>query len=156
MEDVEKQVNDILNQNKIDDLNRFLSKRRCLNDSNQYMGYVFHLIQSAGILTVSIGQSYQNPMLTWIGVGLNTMASVIHIITADNKKVNKTLFHNIKNIKNNTYLDEAIIDTEDDKSLKGSNSGIVKLQPSTRFIKLDKPKTELENEIESMLVNENV
>jgi len=110
----QKEIIDILNKNKIDDLKRFLTKRSCINDTNQYITYLFHLVQSAGILTVSIGQAYKNEFIVWIGVGLNTFASVLHIVTADNKKISKTLLNNLKQIKENNYLDEAIVDTEEE------------------------------------------
>ena len=119
--DIEKQINDILNKNKLDDLHKFISKRSCLNQANQYLNYIFHFIQACGILTVSVAQSYELKYLTWVGIGLNTLASVIHILLSDNKKVNKQLLGNIKSIKLGDYLDESVIDLEDDKSLKKSH-----------------------------------
>ena len=109
-------VQAILDKNRIDDLERFLSKRRCLNVSTQYIGYAFHLIQSAGILVVSVGQAYGEPMWAWVGVGLNTIASVLHVVMSDNKKVSKTVLVDMRNIKSGDYLDESVLDTEDGKS----------------------------------------
>ena len=119
MDDTEREIVNILNANKIDDLKRFLNKRGCINDTNQYLSYAFHLIQSAGILTVSIGQAYNDGMIVWIGVGLNTIASVIHIWTQDNRKISKTMMMNLKAIKAGNYLDEAIIDVEADEKSEG-------------------------------------
>lgn len=120
--DTQKEILAILNKNKLDDLKKFLNQRSCINNSNQYLTYLFHAVQSAGILTVSIGQAYADPFVVWIGVGLNTLASVLHIITSDNKKISKTLLGNLKKIKEGSYLDEAIVDTEEEaKSTNGEN-----------------------------------
>jgi len=114
---IDEEIETILNNNKISDLKKFLNKRSCLNESNVYLTYLFHIIQSFGILCVSVSNSYELKYLSWIGIGLNSIASVIHIITQDNTKINKTLFTNIQKIKDNNYLDESIIDIDsrDDK-----------------------------------------
>jgi hypothetical protein len=120
-----KEIITILNKNKIDDLKRFLNKRGWLNDTNQYLNYLFHFIQAGGIFVVSIAETYQMQYLTYVGVGLNTLASVVHIIINDNKKVNKQLFTNIKQIKENKYLDESVIEIEDDKSVSSNNNIVI-------------------------------
>jgi hypothetical protein len=128
----QREIMAILNKNKIDDLKKFLTQRSCINNSNQYLTYLFHAVQSAGILTVSIGQAYSNEFIVWIGVGLNTLASVLHIVTADNKKISKTLLGNLKKIKEGSYLDEAIVDTEEEaKSLSGGDGSII-LRPLSK------------------------
>ena len=116
-----REIMAILNKNKIDDLKKFLTQRSCINNSNQYLTYLFHAVQSAGILTVSIGQAYADPFVVWVGVGLNTLASVLHIITSDNKKISKTLLGNVKKIKEGSYLDESIIDTEEEAKSMGAD-----------------------------------
>ena len=41
-------------KNKLEDLKEFMAKRKCLNQSNLVLVYLFHIIQSAGILTTTI------------------------------------------------------------------------------------------------------
>jgi hypothetical protein len=77
-EDINTKINKIFENNKIKDLNRFMSKRQCLNTVNMYMTYMFHLIQSAGILTTTIAAGYNKKELVWVGVGLNIFATLIH------------------------------------------------------------------------------
>lgn len=127
--ETQREIMAILNKNKIDDLKKFLTQRSCINNSNQYLTYLFHAVQSAGILTVSIGQAYSNEFIVWIGVGLNTLASVLHIVTADNKKISKTLLGNLKKIKEGSYLDEAIVDTEEEAKSLGGGDGNIVLRP---------------------------
>ena len=47
------------------DLKRFLEKRQCLNVANSYLIYLFHFIQSAGILTTSIAAASDDKKLIW-------------------------------------------------------------------------------------------
>ena len=106
----------IINKNKIDDLKRFISKRGCLNMSNQYLTYLFYGLQSIGVFSTSLGTAYENHYLVWSGVGCNTLASFIYIVINSNSKINHTLFSNIKSIKNGSYIDELNLDF-DKKSL---------------------------------------
>ena len=69
MEDDETRrgITKIINQNKIDDLRRFIAKRGCLNMSNQYLNYLFYLLQSIGVFSTSLRTAYQNEYLVWSG-----------------------------------------------------------------------------------------
>ena len=109
-EETKMEILQIINKNKIDDLKRFISKRGCLNISNQYLTYLFYGLQSVGVFATSLGTSYKNEYLVWSGVACNTLASFIYIVINSNSKINHTLFSNIKSIKNNTYIDEANLD----------------------------------------------
>ena len=77
--ETEQQIVEILNRNKVNDLNKFLEKRSCLNTSNQWLNYCFNLIQGIGIFLVSLGQAYENPYFIWSGVACNSISSIIHI-----------------------------------------------------------------------------
>ena len=72
-------IQSILNNNKIEDLERFLKQRSCINSSNQYLSYLFYMFQAVGVFLVSIGNSYKNDYSIWSGVGLNSLASFIYI-----------------------------------------------------------------------------
>ena len=99
--DIALEIQTIFDNNKINDLNRFLSKRQCLNTTNTYFVYLFHLVQSAGILTTSIAAGTNNTELVWIGVGLNVFATLINIYEKTNNSILSKLFNNIKLIKEN-------------------------------------------------------
>ena len=77
--DIALEIQTILDNNKINDLNRFLNKRQCLNTTNTYLIYLFHLVQSAGILTTSIAAGTNNKELVWVGIGLNIFATLINV-----------------------------------------------------------------------------
>lgn len=111
------EIKKILDDNKIDDLNRFLEKRKCLNNCNMFLVYIFHTIQSAGILTTTIATGYDIKYMIWIGVGLNILASLINIFEHTNNTISNKLLKSIDAINNNNYLDEdTIINTEKDSS----------------------------------------
>ena len=115
---VDEQIKTIFENNKIKDLNYFLSKRKCLNTCNQVNVYLFHIIQSAGILTTTIATGYQITPLIWTGVGLNILASLIHVFEKTNNSISLKLLKDIELIKLGNYIDESIcIDLDDfDKS----------------------------------------
>ena len=111
------EIKKILDDNKIDDLNRFLEKRKCLNNCNMFLVYIFHTIQSAGILTTTIATGYDIKYMIWVGVGLNILASLINIFEHTNNTISNKLLKSIDAINNNNYLDEdTIINTEKDSS----------------------------------------
>jgi hypothetical protein len=114
-EEVELQIRDIFNQNKIHDLRKFIDKRACLNRSNQLLNYLFHIIQSAGVLTTTIAAGYDMKELVWIGVGMNIVASLINVFEKSNDAISKRVFKDIHAIKNGTYVDEGTLVEIDDK-----------------------------------------
>lgn len=114
-EEVELQIRDIFNQNKIQDLKKFIDKRACLNRSNQLLNYLFHIIQSAGVLTTTIAAGYDMKELVWVGVGMNIIASLINVFEKSNDAISKRVFKDIHAIKNGTYVDEGTLVEIDDK-----------------------------------------
>jgi hypothetical protein len=116
---IKEQIHTILENNKLDDLNRFLKKRRCLNTYNSYMVYLFHIVQSSGILTTTIGTGYNITYLIWIGVGLNILASLINIFEKTNNSISVKILKDIIAIQNGTYIDEGImVDTNDENNIE--------------------------------------
>jgi hypothetical protein len=109
MTDISKQIQTILDNNKINDLQRFINKRQCLNSANLYLNYIFHLLQSAGILTTAVASGYSLAYLVWVGIGLNIIATLIHIYEQTNNNISKRLLSNIEAIKNGSYLDEDVL-----------------------------------------------
>ena len=113
----------ILQKNKHADLQRFLSNRKCLNTTNICFTYLFYLIQMVGLLTTSIAQSYNMTNVVWVGIGLNSLATLIHTFQQTNNKISKHMLDNIISIKNGSYIDEGILIDIDDKSEKKSVGG---------------------------------
>ena len=109
-EKIQKQIKLILETNKIEDLKMFLNNRHRLNKCNIMMNYMFHIIQTAGILTTTIAVGYDIKILVWVGVGMNCVASLINIFEKTNITIIKKYMQDIQNIKNNNYIDESEID----------------------------------------------
>ena len=97
--DVSTEIHKIFETNKLEDLKGFIKKRNCLNSWNIALIYLFHIIQSAGILTTTIAAGYDVKAIVWVGVGLNILASLITDIQA---------------IKDGTFVDEGVaVDTHE-------------------------------------------
>jgi len=126
-QDIENQIHEIFSKNKLEDLKKFLSKRACLNTTNQVLTYLFHIIQSAGVLTTTIAAGYNMKELVWIGVGMNILASLINIFEKTNESISKRLLKDITAIKTGTYVDEgSMVNIEDkaaEKKEKDKNQG---------------------------------
>ena len=117
------QIQEIFDQDKLDDLNRFIDKRKCLNNCNSIMIYLFHIVQSAGILTTTIATGYSMTELIWVGVGLNVIASLINCLEQVNNNMSTKLMKDIEMIRDGTYIDEGIlVDTEKNKLINSKNT----------------------------------
>ena len=105
---IQLQINNILNENKLSDLRRFLEKRQCLNKTNIYLNYCFHFVQSAGIFTTTLAAGYNVKELVWGGIALNIIASLIHVFEQTNNTLSKRLMNDIIAIKKGKYIDEGL------------------------------------------------
>ena len=103
------EIQTLFEQNKLDDLKEFMKRRKCLNSTNMALIYLFHIIQSAGILTTTIAAGYDMKSLVWIGVGLNILASLINVFEKTNNSISKALMKDIQAIKDGTFLDEGTV-----------------------------------------------
>lgn len=118
MTELERRKQKIFEDNEIGDLKRFLSRRKCLNRCNMSMAYVFHMFQIAGIFTTSLATGMGMHDLVWLGVGLNSLASLISMFEKTNDGIMKRMLNNIKKIKEGRYVDESnVVDLE-----QGANS----------------------------------
>jgi hypothetical protein len=138
-EDTDREIKNIFNENKIYDLKKFLSKRQCLNNSNQCLNYFFHIIQSVGILTTTIATGYDMKEIIWIGIGMNILATLINIFEKTNDSISKRLLKEIYSIKNGTYVDEGMFIEE---------------SIHTESIKINNEKQNKRNEESDMIENE--
>ena len=68
--------------------------------------YLFHVVQSAGILTTTIAAGYDMKVIVWVGVGFNILASLINVFEKTNTGISKHLMKDTQAIKNGTYVDE--------------------------------------------------
>jgi len=103
---VNTEIQAIFEVNKLNDLKAFMNKRKCLNEWNMVLIYLFHIVQSAGILTTTIAAGYDMKLLVWVGVGFNILASLINVFEKTNNGISKHLLKDINAIKDGTYVDE--------------------------------------------------
>lgn len=129
MPDVSVEIQSIFEKNKLDDLKEFMGKRKCLNAWNMALIYLFHIIQSAGILTTTIAAGYDMKDLVWVGVGLNITATLINVFEKTNRSISKHLMKDIQAIKQGLYVDESemieVVEKKDEKEvplLSGSST----------------------------------
>ena len=116
------EIKEIFDNNTLSDLKRFLHKRESLNRANSYLIYLFYLVQSAGILTASVAAGNNDIYLLWSGIGLNVFASLIHVYEKLNNSIMKKLMHDIKSIKDGTYVDEGEMIDMEQKSASDNKS----------------------------------
>ena len=112
---INAQIKQIFEENKLEDLKKFIKRRQCLNNCNMYMNYLFHFIQSAGILTATIANGYSVKEFIWLGIGLNILASLIQIYEQTNNTISTKLLNDIQLIKTNNYVDEDVLIDIDEK-----------------------------------------
>ena len=110
MPDVSVEIQSIFEKNKLEDLKAFIEKRKCLNSWNIALIYLFHIIQSAGILTTTIAAGYNMKEIVWVGVGFNILASLLNVFEKTNASISKGLLKDIQLIKEGTFVDEGTIE----------------------------------------------
>ena len=127
------EIQTIFQKNKLDDLKQFMNKRKCLNDWNMVLIYLFHIVQSAGILTTTIAAGYDMKLLVWVGVGLNITATLINVFEKTNSTISKHLMKDIQAIKDGTFVDESGIElpTAKDETAKAPLLGSASETTST-------------------------
>jgi hypothetical protein len=115
-QDIALEISNIFDKNQLEDLKRFLSKRQCLNFSNTILIYIFHVVQTSGILLTTIAAGYDIKALVWVGAGVNALASLIKIFETTNNSILKKLMVDIKKIRDGTYVDEGVmVEGEEEK-----------------------------------------
>ena len=125
-ENISLQIKKVFEENVLSDLKRFIEKRQCLNQTNMILIYLFHIVQSAGILTTTIATGYNAREYIWIGVGLNVLASLINAFEQTNNNISKKLLQDIQSIKDGKYVDEGIVVESKKSSKKTSNTNVTR------------------------------
>jgi hypothetical protein len=106
--DLSKEIQNVFDQNKINDLKNFIDKRQKLNRFNVLLMYLFYLFQSGSVFTTTIATSYKLTRYIWLGIGLNLIASLIHIYEKINVSLSEQLLKDIEAIKNGVYVDDGL------------------------------------------------
>jgi hypothetical protein len=122
---VNEEIRIIFEQNKIEDLKRFMNKRQQLNAVNTWLIYAFHVFQSAGILTTTIATGYNIREMIWVGVGLNVISTLMNVFEKINTSISTKLMKDITSIREDKYVDEGTIVNEvKDKDKKSDAEGL--------------------------------
>ena len=106
---VNDEIRIIFEENKMSDLKRFMAKRQRLNTANGWLIYLFHIFQSAGILTTTIATGYNLRELIWVGVGLNVVSTLMNVFEKINTSISTKLMKDISSIREDKYVDEGTI-----------------------------------------------
>jgi hypothetical protein len=116
-DEVTVQIKEIFAKNQLDDLNRFIAKRSTLNRFTTFLMYGSYVFQSSGIFITTLATGYSLPELTWVGIGLNMMSTLMIVFEKLNTSISTKILKDIQSIRNGTYVDEGIIvdDTKKDE-----------------------------------------
>ena len=116
------QIKHIFEKNKVDDLNRFIAKRAALNKFTAFLMYGSYIFQSTGIFVTTVATGYSFPELTWVGIGLNMMSTLMIVFEKINVSISTRILKDIQAIKDGTYVDEGVAmdDTKKDDSKKST------------------------------------
>lgn len=120
---IASEIQAIFEKNKLSDLKEFVGRRKCLNEFNMALMYLFHIVQSAGILTTTIAAGYDMKELVWIGVGINIVASLINIFEKTNAGISKRLLKDIEAIRDGTFVDQS--DVYEPPAAKGDSKPLL-------------------------------
>lgn len=102
----------ILSTNQVRDLCGFIKMRHSINRCNLCMIYLFHIMQTTGILLSTVATGNDMKVLMWIGISFNCVASLLAIFEKNNVAVSKKLLRDIDAIKNHTYVDESVLEAD--------------------------------------------
>jgi hypothetical protein len=130
------EIENIFNENKINDLKRFMVKRQQLNDCNIKLRYLHFIAHYSSILVTTVAVSYNNNNtdihlvnMIWIGISLNILSSLISSFEKMNKTMSTKLLADIYKIKTDTYVDESeLVDSfreRSDTSSKTNNQNVI-------------------------------
>jgi len=131
------EIQNVLNENKLNDLKRFISRREQLNSCNVKLRYLHYITHYSSILITSIAVSYQNESaqifikLVWTGLTMNILSSLIGSFEKMNKSISNKLLSDIYKIRSDKYVDECeMIDSfHENNSSKSNTTNYQKVLP---------------------------
>lgn len=130
------EIENIFNENKVNDLKRFMVKRQELNNCNIKLRYLHYIMHYSSILVTTVAVSYNNNTdihlvnMIWIGISLNILSSLINSFERMNKIMSNKLLSDIYKIKTDTYVDESeFVDSFRERSESSSKSNNQKVNP---------------------------
>lgn len=115
---ISNKIKRIFDDNKLNDLQRFIEKRQHINNCNVRLRYTYYICHYSSILitTIAVGNKNNNASNTeinnmlamiWIGISLNVLSTLINAIENMNKTISKKMMSDIGKIKSGNYIDEA-------------------------------------------------
>jgi hypothetical protein len=112
------EIKNIFSQNQVDDLKRFIATRAKLNKFTKLLMYGSYIFQTTGIFITTVSTGYKLPSLTWVGVGLNMISTLMIVFEKINTSISIKIMKDIQSIRDGTYVDEGVIidDTKKDDS----------------------------------------
>lgn len=102
-------IEDLLAKHMKEDMDEFLKSRQCLNCVNGWLICMFHLVQTAGILLTSFAATTNNQDLVWIGVIINSLASLMQIYIKMHDTSLKMMMSDLQLIKEGKYVDQGTV-----------------------------------------------
>ena len=93
-----------------------------LNKFTAFLMYGSYIFQSTGIFVTTVATGYSFPELTWVGIGLNMMSTLMIVFEKINVSISTRILKDIQSIKDGTYVDEGVAmdDTKKDDSKKST------------------------------------
>ena len=131
MDTTSQKIKKIFDDNKINDLTRFIEKRQAINYCNIRLRYVYYTFHYSSILVTTIAVGFhenhfqKNDMvnMVWLGIGLNILSTLIHAFEKMNRNVSKKILANINKIKSGEYVDETeLLDSINESSIKSNQN----------------------------------
>jgi len=119
--DLDQEIQKMFDDNKLNDLKTFMRRKECLNTCNVWILYLFHILQSSGIIVTTISAGYNDTNMIWVGVCLNVSASLLHIYEKNNNAMIHRLSKEIVLIKEGKYIDESILVNIDEAHVQNTN-----------------------------------
>jgi hypothetical protein len=117
METTSMKIKKIFDDNKINDLHRFIEKRQSINSCNVKLRYLYYTFHYSSILVTTVAVSFQTSNfeqihiinmvdMIWIGIALNILSTMVNAFEKMNKAVSKKMLADIYKIKSGEYVDE--------------------------------------------------
>jgi hypothetical protein len=110
--EIRLQIKNILANNQVEDLKKFIKERETLNIRTEWLMYSSYIFQSSGIFITTLATGYKIDQLTWVGIGLNMVSTLCIVFEKLNASISNRMMKDIMAIKTGSYVDQGVI--EDD------------------------------------------